>query len=146
MPNRLVSSLLAITALACHGPFGLLPGGKLSGEPRATPSDWRGVEKSGTVQLETSPEAPYSVNISYRVVDGRLYINAGDTETQWVKNIAANPDVQLRMDGVLYELRAQRVNDPEEIARFGKAWTSQSMFLRDPTQFDEVWVYRLASR
>ena len=86
------------------------------------------------------------MNISYRVLDGVLYINAGDTETQWVKNIAVDPNVLLRMNGALYSLRAQRVSDPAEIARFGKEWTSQSMFLRDPVNFDEVWVYRLASR
>ena len=146
MTNRLVSSLLAVIALACNGPLGLLPGGKLTGESRPTPSDWNGVAKSGTVQLETRPEAPYSVNISYRVLDGVLYINAGDTETQWVKNIAVDPNVLLRMNGALYSLRAQRVSDPAEIARFGEEWTSQSMFLRDPANFDEVWVYRLASR
>jgi len=144
--NRLVSSLLAVIALACNGPLGLLPGGKLAGESRSTPSDWKGVAKSGTVQLETRPEDPYSVNISYRVLDGVLYINAGDTETEWVKNIAVNPDVVLRLDGSLYSLRAQRVSDPAEIARFGKEWTGQSMFLRDPANFDEVWVYRLTSR
>ena len=146
MTNRLVSSLLAVIALACNGPLGLLPGGKLAGESRSTPSDWKGVAKSGTVQLETRPEAPYSVNISYRVLDGVLYINAGDTETEWVKNIAVNPDVVLRMDDSLYSLRAQRVSDPAEIARFGKEWTGESMFLRDPANFDEVWVYRLTSR
>ena len=146
MTNRLVSSLLAVIALACNGPLGLLPGGKLAGESRSTPSDWSGVAKSGTVQLETRPEDPYSVNISYRVLDGVLYINAGDTETEWVKNIAVNPDVVLRLDGSLYSLRAQRVSDPAEIARFGKEWTGQSMFLRDPANFDEVWVYRLTSR
>ncbi|MGE4650031.1 MAG: hypothetical protein AAEJ53_04005 [Myxococcota bacterium] len=146
MTNRLVSSLLAVIALACNGPLGLLPGGKLAGESRSTPSDWNGVAKSGTVQLETRPEDPYSVNISYRVLDGVLYINAGDTETEWVKNIAVNPDVVLRLDGSLYSLRAQRVSDPAEIARFGKEWTGQSMFLRDPANFDEVWVYRLTSR
>ena len=146
MTNRLVSSLLAVIALACNGPLGLLPGGKLAGESRSTPSDWKGVAKSGTVQLETRPEDPYSVNISYRVLDGVLYINAGDTETEWVKNIAVNPDVVLRLDGSLYSLRAQRVSDPAEIARFGKEWTGESMFLRDPANFDEVWVYRLTSR
>ena len=89
---------------------------------------------------------PYSVNIAFTVLDGRLYINAGDTETQWVKNIASNPLVRLRMDGALYDLRAERVMDADEIAAFAGAWTSQSMFRRDPTGLDEVWIYRLVSR
>jgi hypothetical protein len=135
--------LLVIAAAACNGPFVLLPGGKLDGEARPAPSDWTFAGDYGTVQLETRPEDPYSVNVAFTVVDNRLYINAGDTETQWVKNIAANPRVRLRMDGVLYELRAERVTDPAEIAVFGEAWTSQSFFRRDPTGLDEVWLYRL---
>ena len=54
--------------------------------------------------------------------------------------------MRLRLDGVLYDLRAERVIDPEEIAAFGKAWTNQSMFRRDPSGLDEVWVYRLVPR
>jgi hypothetical protein len=132
-----------LSVVACNGPFVLLPGGKLDGDARPAPSDWTFAGDYGTVQLETRPEDPYSVNVAFTVVDNRLYINAGDTETQWVKNIAANPRVRLRMDGVLYELRAERVTDPAEIAVFGEAWTSQSFFRRDPTGLDEVWLYRL---
>ncbi len=50
------------------------------------------------------------------------------------------------MDGVLYDLRTERVLDADEIAAFAEAWTSQSMFRRDPTGLDEVWIYRLVSR
>jgi hypothetical protein len=50
------------------------------------------------------------------------------------------------MDGVLYDLRAERVTDAAEISAFGEAWTSQSMFRRDPVELGEVWVYRLVSR
>lgn len=126
--------------------MGLLPGGKLLGEARATPPNWAFAGAYGTVQLETRPEEPYSVNIAYTILDGRLFINAGGTETQWVKNMAADPDVKLRLDGSLYDLRAERVTDPAEIGRFAKAWTSQSMFRRDPSDYEEVWIYELVSR
>ena len=138
--------LLLLASLGCSGPFVLLPGGKLSGEAGGVPSDWASAGESGTVQLETRPEDPYSVNIAYTVIDGRLYINAGDTETRWVKNMTANPLVRLRMDGVLYDLRAERVTNAAEISTFAKAWTSQSMFRRDPSEMEEVWIYRLAGR
>jgi hypothetical protein len=143
---RPLALLLVLAASGCNGPFALFPGGELDGEVKPAPSDWAFAGDYGTVQLETRPEAPYSVNVAYTVIAGQLYINAGDTETQWVKNMTASPLVRLRMDGVLYELRAARVTDPAEISRFGKAWTSQSVFRRDPTKLDEVWVYRLVAR
>jgi hypothetical protein len=138
--------LLALATSGCNGPWFLLPGGKLDGDAAPAPADWAFAGAEGIAQLETRPEDPYSVNVGFTVMDGGLYVNAGDTETQWVKNIAANPLVRLRVDGALYDLRAERVTDPPEIAAFGAAWTSQSMLRRDPTALDEVWPYRLVPR
>jgi hypothetical protein len=147
--SRLSSLLVLVTLLAaagCNGPFLLLPGGKLDGAIEATPSDWVFAGDDGLVELETRPLDPYSVNIAYTVLDGRLYINAGDTETQWVKNMSEDPRVRLRLDGAIYELRAERVTDRSEIAQFGEAWTSQSFFRRNPAELEEVWLYRLGAR
>jgi hypothetical protein len=137
---------LAVLLVACNGPTAVFPGGALDGETKPVPESWDFAGSYGTVQLETHPEDPYSVNIAYTVLDDRLYINAGDTETQWVKNMTANPLVRLRMDGALYELRAERITDADEIAAFAKAWTDQSMFRRDPTELEQVWLYRLVPR
>ena len=138
--------LLILAACGCGGPFGLLPGGGLDGESRPAPSDWVIAADHGTAQLETRPEDPYSVNLVYTIVKNRLYVNAGDTETQWVANMNANPLVRLRVDGVLYDLRAERVTDAGEISAFAEAWTSQSKFRRDPAGYEEVWIYRLGPR
>ncbi len=146
MSVRCFSLLLLLATFACNGPFVLLPGGELDGRVEPAPSDWVFAGDYGTVQLETRPEDPYSVNIAYTVLDGRLYINAGDTETQWVKNMSVNPLVRLRLEGVLYDLRAERVTESSEISAFGEAWTGQSMFRRDPAELDQVWLYRLVSR
>lgn len=146
MASRILTSFLVLVAAACNGPFGLLPGGKLEGEPRAVPAAWNIPEKSGQMQLESRPEDPYSVNVNFTVIDGHLYVNAGDSETAWVKNIETNSEVRLRIDGILYEVKAVRVTDSDEIAEFGKKWTEQSMFLRDPAQLDEVWIYRMLPR
>lgn len=138
--------LVTVLCLGCNGPLFLLPGGSLNGETKPAPDDWSFAGDSGTLQLETNPAEPYSVNLAYTIVGGRLYLNAGDTETQWVKNMALNPDVKLRVDGTLYELRAERVTDESEIEAFGEAWTSQSFFRRDPRGLEEVWIYTLVSR
>ena len=118
----------------------LLPGGSLTGESTPAPSDWVFAGDYGTVQLETRPEDPYSVNVAFTVVEGGIYLNAGNTETRWVKNMTQNPLVRLRMDGRLYDLRAERVTGAAEIAAFAEAWTGQSMFRRDPAKLDKVWI------
>lgn len=144
-----VSLLVLATSLVvagCNGPFLLLPGGQLEGKIEPAPSDWSFAGDDGLCELETKSADPYSVNIAYTVLDRRLYINAGDTETAWVKNMIQDPNVRLRVDGHIYELRAERVTDRAEIERFGKAWTDQSFFRRDPTELEEAWIYRLAAR
>ena len=145
MSVRIIALLLVLAVTGCNGPFGLLPGGTLDGEVKPAPSDWAFAGDFGTIQLETRPEDPYSVNLAYTVLDGHLYINAGDTETQWVKNMAENSLVRMRMDGAIYPLRSERVTDSAEIAAFGKAWTSRSSFYRDPAELEQVWVYRLVA-
>ncbi len=144
MTLRIATLLLALAAAGCNGPFVMFPGGELAGEvapaPSLPPGDY------GTVQLETNPEEPYSVNVAYTMLGDRLYINAGDTETQWVKHMNENPEVRLRIDGVLFAATAERVTDPEEIAAFGQAWTDQSMFRRDPRELEKVWLYRFVTR
>ncbi len=130
MSFRVALVLVAIVAAGCNGPLPFLAGGRLEGEPAAAQADrdWAFAGEYGTAQLETRPEEPYSVNLAYTILDGQLYVNAGDTETQWVKNMTVNPLVRLRVDGAIYDLRADRVTDAAAIGAFGEAWTSQSMF------------------
>jgi hypothetical protein len=140
---------LWLTALAlthCNGPLLILPGGALSGEVRPAPPDWSALAPFGTVQLETNPSDPYSVNIACMLVDGAPQINAGNTETKWVQNMDADPAVRLRVHGDVYELNATRVTAPSEIAAFGAEWTQQGAWARDPAKLDQVWIYRLDPR
>jgi len=139
---------IGLPLTACSGPTGLLPGDSLegAGEASAPPSDWAFAGEAGLLQLETNPSDPYSVNLAYTVMGDRIYINAGGTETQWAKNIAADPKIRLLLAGLLYELRAERVTDPMQIEAFAKAWTGQSFFRRDPRKYEEVWIFELVNR
>lgn len=139
-------ALVAVALAGCNGPFFVFAGGALAGEAAPIPASFAGFPAYGTTQLETNPADPYSVNVVYTVVGDRAYINAGDSETRWVRNIAADARVRARIDGALYEARAVRTQDAAEIASFAAAWTSQSRFRRDPTTLDEVWIYRLEPR
>lgn len=138
--------LLAVACGGDGGPTGLLPGGRLSGAVAPAPPSWDFAGDAGTAQLETQPSEPYSVNIAYTVDGGRLYVNAGGTETRWATYIALDPRVRLRLDGRIYDLRARRVRDPAELHAFAEAWTAQSFFRRDPRRYDEVWLYELVPR
>lgn len=131
--------------VGCGGPFGMIPGGRMEGTSAQWDQTWSKVGDSGIGEIETNPADPYSVTVAYTVVDGQLYVNAGNSEKRWAKNTVDDPNVRFRIDGEIYDLRAIRVEDPAEIARFGKAWT-QGWFRRDPTQFDEVWIFRLVPR
>jgi len=130
---------------ACRGPLAVFPGGALEGPVQATPESFAFASSAGTIQLETRPEDPYSVNIACAVVDDALYVSAGDNKSQWVENMALNPLVRLRINGAIYELRAQRVTDDTEMRAFAVEWTKNS-WARDPTTLEEVWVYRMLAR
>ena len=146
MTARCLALTFTLWLAACNGPFVVFPGGALSGESRSAPTDWSFAGDYGATQLETRPGEPYSVNLAYTIVDGALYINAGDTETEWVKHMEADPRVRLRIDGVIYELQSERVHDAVAIDAFSEAWTRQSMFRRDPRELERAWIYRLIPR
>ena len=142
----LLLATLSMVLAACDGPLVFMAGGELSGTVAEPPATWQFDEDSGLAQLETRPEDPYSINLAYVQLDGRLYIYAGDTRTAWVEHIAQNPLIRIRVDETIYPLRAVRVNDNDELTKFAALWASRSMFQRDPMQFDEVWLYRLEAR
>ena len=148
MRHRILSVwVTALGLLGCSGPIFLMPGGALDGPLRATPQDFSFADEAGTIQLETNPSQPYSVNISCAVVAGVLYINAGDTETAWVKNIQADRNVRLRINDGIFELQAHRVTEAAEMDRVAEAWTGKhGWWARDPRELDEAWVYLLEGR
>jgi hypothetical protein len=142
---RTFVALASLMLWACGGPTALFPGGALSGPVRPVPESFEFARDAGTIQLESRPDDPYSVNIACAVVDDNLYVSAGDNKSQWVENMEANPLVRLRIKGDVYELRAQRVTDESEMQAFADEWIKYS-WARDPRSLDEVWVYRVAAR
>ena len=149
-PSRIAPSLFFgfLFALAC-GPLGPLPGGHLSGELEPTPpSDWSFAEDEKTVQLETNPSDPYSVNVWGAGIGKGFYLAAGGgAESRWAQNIASNPEVRLRIGRRIYELRAMRVDeDPRERQDFLAAMKRKYDW--DPTAEEtrEAWLYRLEAR
>jgi len=114
----LVGVLLAAVAISgCGGPFFVIPGGELSGEVVTEPvDDWSFVD-SAFVDLETRPEDPYSVELNYFVVDGKLYIDPAEGR-EWFDHLRENPLVRVRFAGKIYPLRAVLVGEPGEVEGF----------------------------
>ena len=123
-----------------------MSGGALSGKVSELPFTWQFDEETGLAQLETRAEDPYSINLAYVQLEGRLYFYAGDTRTNWVKHIEKNPLVRIRVGEMIYPGRAVRVTNDSEINSFAEIWVDGSVFQRDPRNFKEVWLYRLEAR
>ena len=142
----LLLSACLFTLAACDGPFILAAGGALNGTITEVPDRWDLDGDSAVAQLETRPKEPYSINFTYVQLEGRFYVYAGDTRTNWVNHIELNPLVRVRVQDAIYPARAVRVKSDEELAEFAAVWANLSVFQRDPMNFEEVWLYRLEER
>ena len=143
---RAFVSIVVIVALTGCDPMGPLPGGALAGEVNTLPDDWAMVEEIETVQLETNPDDPYSVNLWVVSLDSGLYIAAGGGETRWSKQISIDPEVRLRINHKIYELRASSVDNNEELEEVRRAYLDKYAMESDSAQFNDSRVFRLDRR
>ena len=104
------------------------------------------VEEIETVQLETNPDDPYSVNLWVVNLDSGLYIAAGGGETRWSKQISIDPKVRLRINHKIYELRASSVDNNEELEEVRRAYLDKYAMESDSAQFNDSRVFRLDQR
>lgn len=144
----------AALALAC-GPIGPIPGGALRGDPVAeTVQDWSFLDAEHTVQLETRPDDPYSVNVWIGQQQGRPYVPTSliagvdePSERQWVKNALADPRVRLLVQGRLYDLKAVRVDDAAERESVRAALLAKyEVEASEDGHEDQAWIFRLEPR
>ena len=142
----LVALVLAASVAGCNGPFVLLPGGALEGSTAATPDSWSFTDEVDTVQLETRPADPYSVNVWVIALGETLYVHAGDNRTTWVENMEEDPSVRLRIDDSIYELLAARVEDQEEFDRFSDAYERKYGRRPGNENVAEAYLFRLSAR
>jgi hypothetical protein len=128
-------ALVLVAALAACGPILLLPGGELEGKMVPAPSDWAFTDDVSTVQLETRPDDPYSVNIWAVGLGPGL----------WVENMEADPHVRLQVEDAIYELRSSRVERQDEFDRFSDAY--EKKYGRRPRNesVEEAYLFRLAA-
>ena len=142
---RLIAVFSLFLVVGC-GPFLLLPGGRLDGSTASAPNDWSFSDEVTTVQLETRPEDPYSINIWVVGMGAGLYVHAGANRSAWVEHIEVNSDVRMRIEDTLYDLRASRVESEDEFARFSDAYEAKYDTRPRNENVAEVYVFRLEAR
>ena len=138
--------LLALFGLLACDPLVMLPGGELSGDVQPIPSDWSFSDEVETIQLETRPDDPYSVNIWGVGVAQDFFIASGTADSAWAQNIAADDRVRLRIGDTVYEMRAVPDATPESRERFLAAAKTKYDFEPEPEQASEAILYRLVAR
>ena len=147
---RVRATLLAIVVgsvlAGCNGPFVLLPGGALEGAKTPAPADWSFTADVDTVQLETLPSEPYSVNIWVIGLGEHLYVHAGTSRSTWVENMETDPNVRMKIEDSIYELSATRVESQEEFDRFSEAYEQKYGNPPRNGSVVEAYLFRLAAR
>ena len=145
-PVLILVLVLVASIGGCGRPTLLLPGGALEGSTAAIPDSWSFTDEVDTVQLETSPADPYSVNIWVIALGEHLYVHAGANRAAWVENMEADPNVRLRVDAAIYELAASRVDGQEEFDRFSDAYEQKYGRRPGNENVDEAYLFRLTPR
>ena len=141
-----IIAVCSLFLIAGCGPFLLLPGGQLDGAAAPTPNDWSVIDEVTTVQLETRPEDPYSVNIWAVGMGPFLYLHAGTNRSTWVEHIEVDADVRIRVEATLYDLRASRVEEQAEFDRFSDAYEEKYGRRPGNENVAEVYLLRLGAR
>lgn len=141
-------ALVALLALTACAPMGPLPGGELEGEVTPPPRTWNEADAQETVQVETRPADPYSINIWGVGIEADYYIaSAKGGDSSWVEHITADPHVRLKIGPDIYRLEAVRVTDPAELKRVHDHYAAK--YHRSEQQMaeaDGAWVFRLDPR
>ena len=110
--------LQLVVLSACSGPFLGIPGGKLKGVE--APLDLTNIPADAAIiELETSPDDPYSVLVGFRRINGAIYIDPAQ-ERRWYQNIQNNPHVRIRFDGgqTIHTATAEPVTDTQILQQF----------------------------
>lgn len=145
---------LAFASQGCGGcgPIGPFSGGRLSGEGVAWPTDLSGIAAFEQAQLETNPDDPHSINIWFVTESGDLFLATSllrgpdePEERDWVRNVAADPRVRIRIDGLVYRARLKVLEDGEERARVFRAYLEKYPDL-DPSREDAARFFRVVPR
>jgi hypothetical protein len=148
-----LASTLVVAATGC--PLGPFAGGRLGGEVHSDAvADWAFVGDEQNCQLETNPDDPYSVNTWCVEWHDALYVPTSmilgpkdPSERRWVENVQSDPEVRVRVGGVVYELVAEQVRD--DLVYDSVLVALEEKYGLDPEARDpdrEIWIFLMRPR
>ncbi len=139
-----------VARLVINGPIGPLAGGRLTGNERVVPEDWRFTDDHDTIAVEVGPDDPHSVTVICFIVDGDLYIPAQDAaDKDWPQMALADGRARVRIGEDLYPVRLVRVEGAEiREAAFQSASQKYPQFADRLSAGvpDSVWLFRAEGR
>lgn len=116
--SQQVLAFVAILGLTACGP---VPGGTLGGVVRSIPSDWTtvfGAERT-LCEIESRPANPHSIQLDCFLYEGEPHVQSHRWALSswwpvesWAAIWIVHPDVRLRIDQQIFEVRAIHVSDP----------------------------------
>ena len=115
----IVSSTIVITAAACQ-PDGTRPGFSLSGQMAPFPEDWGFSNQHREIAIEVSTPyfIPHSITIWCVEVDGQLFVAAATPNQKlWPGWVADDPNIRLRVGGLIYETRLELLTAQASLER-----------------------------
>ena len=109
----LASAVVIVLVIALAGPFGPVPGMRIGGTPTPPPANWSSVDLPEEVLLKTTGGVlPRVVTIWIVDHNDALYV-FGATDSGWVKNTQADPNIELRIGDQTYALIAEALPTPD---------------------------------
>lgn len=127
--------VLLLALPGCIDPSDRRPGLRLSGEAAEVPSDWSFSDAHPEIAIEVQAPwgLPHSVTIWCASQDGQLYVGARSPESKsWPGWADRRPDVRLRIERKLYDVRLEPVTDEAEIVRVRQAYAAKYQIQEPP--------------
>lgn len=144
--NMLTTVVMVLALMGCSADFIPFSGGELTGEVVPVPEDWGLLTDIEVIQLETNPDAPYSVKLWAIGMDDIVYVHAGANRAAWVEHMEQNPNVRLKAGDLLYELSAQRVTEQPEFDAFSSVYEVKYGNPPRNGNVKEAYLFRLSGR
>jgi deazaflavin-dependent oxidoreductase (nitroreductase family) len=82
---------------------------------------------------------PHVVELWFAMANGNVYLSHEGQETDWMKNIAKNPEVTFEIGGTQFKGRGRKLQDGTEEAWFGRVALYEKYYGKTTREIIEDW-------